>query len=180
MNQPVEILLVEDNPNDVKLTLNAFAQHKLSNNIHVARDGEEALDFLFCRGLHAGRDLANRPKLILLDLKLPKVDGLEVLRLIKADAHLRTIPVVILTSSKEERDVARGYESGLNSYIVKPVDFDQFVEAARLLGMYWLMLNQPPAAPAVAASEGSAVPATSPPPAGVDQSSTVAPKNGCP
>lgn len=147
MNQPVEILLVEDNPLDLKLTLNALAQHNLSNNIHVARDGEEALDFLFCREAHAGRDICQRPKLILLDLKLPKVDGLEVLRQIKADPRTQMLPVVILTSSKEQRDIMAGYQNGVNSYIVKPVDFDQFVEAARILGLYWLLMNQPQVMP---------------------------------
>lgn len=144
MNTPIEILLVEDNPSDVKLTLNAFARHKLSNRIHVARDGEEALDFLFCREAHAARDIAQRPKLVLLDLKLPKIDGLEVLKQLKTDPRTSTIPVVILTSSKEERDVVAGYRLGVNSYIVKPVDFDQFTEAARTLGLYWLLLNQTP------------------------------------
>lgn len=144
MNYPVEILLVEDNPNDVKLTLNAFQLHKLSNHIQVARDGEEALDFIFCRGGHADRDIFQRPKLVLLDLKLPKIDGLEVLRQIRADSRTKTIPVVILTSSKEEGDVIAGYQLGVNSYIVKPVDFDQFTEAARTLGLYWLLLNYPP------------------------------------
>jgi two-component system, response regulator len=150
MNTPIEILLVEDNLNDVKLTLKAFALHKLPNHIYVARDGEEALDFLFCREGHAGRDITQRPKLVLLDLKLPKVDGLEVLKQIKADSRTNTIPVVILTSSKEERDVVAGYKLGVNSYIVKPVDFEQFTEAARTLGLYWLLLNHPPIAETVA------------------------------
>ncbi len=141
----VEILLVEDNPDDVALTLNAFRIHNLSNRIQIARDGEEALDFLFCRGAFAARDCSERPRVILLDLKLPKVDGLEVLRAIKSDERTRTIPVVILTSSKEERDIVEGYTLGVNSYIVKPVNFDQFIEAARVLGMYWLLLNTPPA-----------------------------------
>lgn len=147
MNSPVEILLVEDNPNDVKLTLNAFALNKLSNKIQVARDGEEALDFIFCREEHAERDIRQRPKLILLDLKLPKIDGLEVLKQIKSDPRTSAIPVVILTSSKEEGDVIAGYKLGVNSYIVKPVDFDQFTEAARTLGLYWLLLNHPPVVP---------------------------------
>ena len=144
MNDPVEILLVEDNPHDLKLTLNAFARHNLTHRIHVARDGEEALDFIFGREPPADCDIAIQPKLILLDLKLPKVDGLEVLRQLKADPRTQLIPVVILTSSKEERDLGQGYRLGVNSYIVKPVDFDDFIEVARSLGIYWLKLNQPP------------------------------------
>lgn len=144
MNDSVEILLIEDNPHDLKLTLNAFARHNLTNRIHVARDGEEALDFVYGRELHADRDIAIQPRLILLDLKLPKVDGLEVLRQLKADPRTQLIPVVILTSSKEERDLVQGYRLGVNSYIVKPVDFDEFIEVARSLGIYWLKLNQPP------------------------------------
>ena len=148
MNEPVEILLVEDNPNDVKLTLNAFGRYQLSNHIHAARDGEEALDFVFCREHHAGRDITRPPKIILLDLKLPKVDGIEVLRQIKGDPRTKMIPVVVLTSSQEERDVVESYELGVNSYILKPVDFDQFVEATLALGRYWLTLNHPPIVPA--------------------------------
>jgi two-component system response regulator len=144
MSHPVEILLVEDNPADVKLTLHAFERYRMANSIHVARDGEEALDFAFRRGPHARRGPGDDPKLILLDLKLPKVDGLEVLRQLKADARTRSIPVVILTSSTEERDLVSGYAIGVNSYIVKPVDFDAFIEAARTLGMYWLLLNRRP------------------------------------
>ena len=140
----VEILLVEDNPRDVELTLHVFRRHHLTNRIHVVRDGAEALDFLFCRGAYAERNIHQAPKVMLLDLKLPKVDGLEVLRRIKADARTRTIPVVVLTSSREEPDIAESYHLGVNSYIVKPVDFEQFTEAVRLLGMYWLLLNQPP------------------------------------
>ena len=144
MNQHiVEILLVEDNPNDVELTLHAFEKHKLANVIHVARDGQAALDYL--AGID-GEDGGNpRPKVVLLDLKLPKVDGLEVLREIRANEDLRTLPVVILTSSREERDIVESYDLGVNSYIVKPVDFDQFVRAVSELGLYWLVLNQLPA-----------------------------------
>lgn len=141
----VEILLVEDNPNDVELTLRAFKKNNLTNRIHVARDGAEALDFLFCTGPHAARDPHGGPKVILLDLKLPKVDGLEVLRRVKSDPRTRAIPVVVLTSSREERDIVESYQYGVNSYILKPVDFQQFTEATRTLGMYWLLLNQPPA-----------------------------------
>lgn len=143
----IEILLVEDNPADVELTLHAFKKHKLTNHIHVARDGAEALEYLFGTGAYAGRDVNHVPKLVLLDLKLPKVDGMEVLRRIRADPRTQHIPVTILTASREERDIAEGYNLGVNSYIVKPVDFEQFTEAARILGMYWLLLNQPPTQP---------------------------------
>ncbi len=139
----VEILLVEDNPNDAELTLDALREYKLTNRIHVARDGMEALDFIFCRGEYAQRSNRN-PRLILLDLKLPKISGLEVLQQIRADACTRMIPIVILTSSQEERDIAASYGLGVNSYIVKPVDFEQFTNAVRQLGFYWLLLNQPP------------------------------------
>jgi two-component system response regulator len=140
----VEILLVEDNPNDVRLTLHAFKRHNLANRIHVVRDGAEALEFVFCTGAYADRRIDDTPKVILLDLKLPKVDGLEVLRQIKADVRTRIIPVVMLTSSSEERDLVESYQLGVNSYIVKPVDFDQFNEVARMLGLYWLLLNHVP------------------------------------
>jgi two-component system response regulator len=141
---PVEILLVEDNINDVTLALHAFKKHKVANHIHVARDGAEALDFLFCTGAYSHRQFDSGPRIILLDLKLPRVDGLEVLRRIKSDARTRMIPVVILTSSAEECDIAEGYLLGVNSYMVKPVDFDRFSESVRQLGFYWLLLNRAP------------------------------------
>lgn len=140
----VEILLVEDNPFDAELTLHSLKSSKLTNHIEVVRDGAEALDFVFCRGSYAQRSLDNGPKVILLDLKLPKVDGLEVLQKIKSDPRTRMIPVVVLTSSREERDIVESYQLGVNSYIVKPVDFEQFTEAVRQLGLYWRLLNQPP------------------------------------
>jgi CheY-like chemotaxis protein len=140
----VEILLVEDDVNDAELALRALRKHRLINHIHVARDGEEALDFVFCRGGHSTRSFNHFPRLILLDLKLPKIDGMEVLRQIKADSRTRAIPVTILTASKEETDMARGYDLGVNSYIQKPVDFDQFCTTIAQLGMYWLLINQLP------------------------------------
>jgi two-component system, response regulator len=136
-----DILLVEDNPDDVELTLHAFKIANLANQVHVARDGVEALDFLFCTGPHAGRGIQNKPRLILLDLKLPRLDGHEVLKRIKGDPRTSAIPVVILTSSAEERDVMRTYQVGANSYIVKPVDFEQFTESVRDIGRYWLEIN---------------------------------------
>jgi two-component system response regulator len=140
----VEILLVEDNPNDVELTLRVLKKNNLTNRVHVVRDGAEALEYLFGSGAYAGRDVNHIPKVILLDLKLPKVDGMEVLWRIKADERTRSIPVVVLTSSREERDIVDSYRLGVNSYITKPVDFEQFTEAVRQLGLYWLLLNQPP------------------------------------
>lgn len=140
----VEILLVEDNPQDLELALRALRKANLSNQIEVARDGVEALDFIFCEGAHEGRKLQNNPKLILLDLKLPRIDGMEVLRRIKSDDRTRMIPVVMLTSSREQRDIVESYRLGVNSYIVKPVNFERFTAAVRELGMYWLLLNQPP------------------------------------
>jgi len=140
----VEILLVEDNPEDLALTLRALRKANLTNHIHVARDGAEALEFIFCEGPHADRKIENGPKVILLDLKLPKVDGLEVLRRIKGDPRTKMIPTVVLTSSKEQNDVVESYQLGVNSYIVKPVNFESFATAVAQLGMYWLLLNQPP------------------------------------
>jgi two-component system response regulator len=142
----VEILLVEDNPNDVTLALRALKRNNFANHVQVARDGAEALEFIFCTGPYSHRQIENGPKVILLDLKLPKIDGIEVLRRIKSDPRTRPIPVVVLTPSREERDIIASYELGANSYVVKPVDFDQFVEAVRQLGCYWLLLNQTPTA----------------------------------
>ena len=138
------ILLVEDNPDDEALTLRALKQNNIVNEVIVARDGVEALDYLFRRGVHANRDNNQHPAVILLDLKLPKIDGLEVLRQLRSDERLKLLPVVILTSSKEEQDIVNGYHLGANSYIRKPVDFNKFVEAVRQLGIYWLMLNEAP------------------------------------
>ncbi|OLB07899.1 MAG: two-component system response regulator [Gemmatimonadetes bacterium 13_2_20CM_69_27] len=142
--QQVEILLVEDNPTDVELTLRAFKARNFANQVFVARDGAEALDFFFGDGSHPLRDIGVVPKVVLLDLKLPKVDGLEVLRRLKADERTRAIPVVILTSSREEPDIAAAYRLGANSYIVKPVDFEAFARAVSEVGLYWLLLNEPP------------------------------------
>jgi two-component system, response regulator len=139
----VEILLVEDNPADAELTLHALRRSNLANRIHLVHDGEEALDFLFCRRAYANRDLT-APKVVLLDLKLPKVDGSEVLEAMRNDARTKAIPVVVLTSSKEQRDVTTMYQLGVNSYIQKPVDFEQFQQVIRHLGLYWLVVNQPP------------------------------------
>jgi two-component system, response regulator len=155
----VEILLVEDNPDDVELTQHALRKENLANHIHVARDGEEALEFLFCSGPFEDRSFERPPKLVLLDLKLPKVDGMEVLRRLKGDPRTKTIPVVILTSSKEERDLVNGYGLGANSYIQKPVDFDQFRETVKNVGLYWLLINQPPVLDA-SARMAEQVPAT--------------------
>jgi len=142
-NQAVEVLLVEDSPSDEELTLLALKKYKLTNKIFVVRDGAEALDYIFADGKYSGRDANQYPRVILLDLKLPKVDGLEVLRRIKADPKTKQIPVVVLTSSDQESDVVESYKLGVNSYIVKPVDFKQFTESIREIGMYWLLLNEP-------------------------------------
>lgn len=144
MNRQKIILLVEDNPDDELLAIRALRKNNIENEIVVARDGVEALDFLFGRGEYTGRDLSNMPQIILLDLKLPKIDGLEVLRTIRNDERTRLLPVAVLTSSKEENDLVSSYSLGANSYIRKPVDFDQFCESVRQLGLYWLVLNEPP------------------------------------
>jgi CheY-like chemotaxis protein len=141
---PSEILLVEDSPQDAELTLRALRKANLANHIEIARDGAEALDYLFCEGAYSGRSIEDVPKVVLLDLKLPKVDGLEVLQRMKSDPRTRLIPVVVLTSSKEQNDVVESYQLGVNSYIVKPVNFTRFTAAVQELGMYWLLLNQTP------------------------------------
>lgn len=144
MSSEVEILLVDDSPEDVELTTRALRRNKIVNDIQVAEDGAEALDFLFCRGAHGDRTFSNPPKLVLLDLKLPKVDGLGVLQAIRADERTKSIPVVILTSSKQQEDVIRGYKLGVNAFVQKPVDFEQFSEAIRQIGMFWMLINQAP------------------------------------
>ena len=143
LNQ-VEVLLVEDNVHDAEMTIRALRKVNLSNNLVHVKDGEEALDFIFARGKFAGRETEQLPKVILLDIKMPKVDGIEVLRQLKAQDNSKTIPVVIMTSSKEEQDVIRSYQLGVNSYVVKPVDFEGFAKAVSELGLYWLLTNQPP------------------------------------
>lgn len=140
----LEILLVEDNPSDVELTLRALNKCKLANSIHVVRDGPEALDFIFCRGAYARRSINTPPTLVLLELKLPKLDGKEVLQRIQSDSRARTIRVVVLASSREERDIVDSCQLGVDSYITKPVDFDKFVDAIKQLGLYWLLFNEPP------------------------------------
>jgi len=152
-----DILLVEDSEDDAELAIHALRQERLANNIFIARDGQEALDFLFCRGPFASRSFDRPPKLVLLDLKLPKVDGIEVLKQLKNDPRTRAIPVVILTSSKEERDLVRSYDLGANSYIPKPVDFEQFRQTVKTLGLYWMMINQRPAVHEAAKSAGETV-----------------------
>jgi two-component system response regulator len=140
----VQILLVEDNPNDAELAMRAFSKNHLTNCVHWVKDGAEALDFLFAQGNYGDRDARHHPKLILLDLKLPKVDGMEVLREIKSKPETRNVPVVVLTSSAEERDIVESYELGVNSFITKPVEFDKFVDAVSEIGLYWILLNKPP------------------------------------
>lgn len=147
MNHPLEILLVEDNPQDAELTIRALKKRHLANQLIHVKDGQAALDFIFGTGAHAGRDVHAQPKVVLLDLKLPKIDGIEVLRRIRADERTKLMPVVVLTSSREDRDVIETYQLGTNSYIVKPVDFENFAEAVSNLGLYWLVLNQPPGIP---------------------------------
>jgi CheY-like chemotaxis protein len=144
MDDAIEILLVEDDPRDAELTVRALQSEGLKNRIEVVRDGEEALDFLFCRGVYSGRSPNHSPKLVLLDLKLPKVDGLEVLKEIKASPECQAIPVVILTSSGEQRDIVESYKLGVNSFIQKPVDIAQFRQTIKTLGLYWLVVNRPP------------------------------------
>ena len=140
----VEILLVEDNPNDAELTIRSLKKHNLANNLEWVKDGAEALDFLFSAGSYLARNNLGMPKVVLLDLRLPKVDGMEVLRKMRADERTHLIPVVVLTSSREDRDIAESYQLGVNSYISKPVNFDEFVKTVAELGMYWLLLNKPP------------------------------------
>jgi two-component system response regulator len=144
INHEVEILLVEDNPGDAELAMRALKKNNLANNVIRVCDGEEALDYIFARGQFKGRERLNLPKLILLDLKLPKIDGLEFLKIIKVDPITKLVPVVVLTSSKEEKDMIESYRLGVNSYIVKPVDFDKFIESVKNIGFYWLLLNQQP------------------------------------
>lgn len=143
-NSAVEILLVEDNPNDVELTLRALKKNNLANRVVVVKDGAEALDFIFATGDYSERDILNAPKVVFLDLKLPKVDGLEVLRRMKSDERTSKIPVVVLTSSQEDRDIVESYKLGVNSYVTKPVDFDQFISSVQEIGLYWLIVNKPP------------------------------------
>jgi two-component system response regulator len=140
----IDILLVDDSQEDVDLTLHALRSENLANHFFIARDGEEALEFLFCSGPHTQRSFDHPPKLVLLDLKLPKVDGMQVLKELKGDARTKSIPVVMMTSSREERDLVSGYDLGVNSYLQKPVDFDEFRKMVKLLGLYWLVTNQPP------------------------------------
>jgi two-component system response regulator len=147
MSSSKVILLVEDNQDDEVLTIRALKKNNIANNVEVARDGAAALDYLFATGPHAGRDVSILPQIVLLDLKLPKVDGLEVLKRIRTDERTKLLPVIVLTSSKEDHDLVRSYSNGANSYIRKPVDFVQFTEAVRQLGLYWLVLNETPPRP---------------------------------
>jgi len=155
IHHEVDILLVEDNSDDVELTLHALRREHLANNIYTVRDGEEALEFLFCTGSHSNRNFDHPPRLVLLDLKLPKVNGLEVLKRVKQDPRTRSIPIVVLTSSKEERDLVDSYNLGANSYIQKPVDFDQFREMVKSTGLYWMVTNQHPLANPVQLAAGA-------------------------
>ncbi|MFZ0418869.1 MAG: response regulator [Candidatus Sulfotelmatobacter sp.] len=150
----VDILLVDDSQDDVDLTLHALRAENLANHVFVARDGEEALDFIFCSGPHVGRSFGHPPKLVLLDLKMPKVDGMEVLKQIKGDPRTKTIPVVLMTSSREERDMVKGYDLGANSYIQKPVDFDEFRKVVKMLGLYWMVTNRAPVTNSASQSAG--------------------------
>lgn len=144
MVDPVDVLLIEDNPQDAELTLRAFKKNNLANNIFVIEDGADAVDFLFCKGQYSTREILHHPKIILLDLKLPKIGGLEILKMIKSDQRTKSIPVVIVTSSMEDPDIKTAYEMGANSYVVKPVGFDSFIESIKKLGFYWLLVNKPP------------------------------------
>ena len=144
MSKGIEILIADDSGSDVELAIHALRKAKLANEIHVVDDGEQALDFLFCRGAYAGRSFSDPPRVVLLDLKMPKVDGIEVLRAVRADPRTKAIPVVILTSSKEQRDLIESYNLGVNAYIQKPVDFDRFREVIEHIGMFWLVVNEPP------------------------------------
>ncbi len=153
--KPKVILLIEDNPSDIDLTKRALGKSRISNELIVIEDGKEAIDYLFAKGTYVGRDITQLPALVLLDLKLPRVDGLEVLRHIRGNELTRRLPVVVLTSSKEERDVATSYDLGVNSYIQKPVDFVQFADAIVHLGLYWLVLNEPPPPPSASSSSSS-------------------------
>lgn len=142
--QQIEILLAEDSPADAEMTLRALRRNNLANKVHWVRDGEEALDYMYCRGSYASRDPGRAPKLVMLDIKMPKVDGIEVLRRLKSDAALRTVPVVIMTSSNEQRDLVESYHLGVNSYIVKPVEFETFLETVAKIGLYWVLTNRLP------------------------------------
>jgi CheY-like chemotaxis protein len=144
MNNGVEILIADDSESDVELTVHALRKAKLANSIHIVEDGEQALDYLFCRGTYASRDFLSPPRVVLLDLKMPKIDGIEVLRAIRGDARTRAIPVVVLTSSNEQRDLIESYNLGVNAYIQKPVDFDNFRDVIERIGMFWLVVNEPP------------------------------------
>ena len=144
MSDPVEILLADDNPADAEMTLRALRRYNLANKVHWVKDGEEALEYMFRSGAYAGRDPSSVPKLVMLDIKMPKIDGIEVLRRLKASEETRTIPVVVMTSSNEERDVIESYRLGVNSYIVKPVQFEQFLETVAKIGLYWVITNRAP------------------------------------